>query len=414
MRVIGMDIHRSFAQVAILQDGQIIQELRVELLHERLLQFAKTLGREDEIVIEVTGNSAAVERLMRPYVKRVIVANSRLVRAIACARVKTDKIDAAVLAKLHASGYLPEVWVANEDTLRRRRQTTERMGVLEHVVRIKGRIHAILHSNLIPQYKGHLFGKAGRKWLSSLPLPDEERAILTRLVDELERVTDQLSQLDKVIAREVLEDARARRLMTIPGIGPVVASTVLASIGDVSRFRSPEKLSSYFGLTPKVRQSGDRPARHGRISKQGNVAARKMLVEAAWSAKTAPGPLRAFFVRVQKKRGAPAAAVATARKLAVMIWHVLTGESEYAYARPAFTAMKLRKVALKAGAPREYGKAGPGRDYWIKEIRHREMDYVERAEKAYERMVAAWKEKPPRNLRTRAGSADKEKLALGA
>ena len=91
---------------------------------------------------------------------------------------------------------------------------------------------------------------------------------------------------------------------------------------------------------------------------------------------------------------APAAAVATARKLAVMIWHVLTDGTEYAYARPAFTAMKLRKAALKAGAPREYGKAGPGHDYWIKEIRERENDYVARAEQAYEHMVAAWKTKP--------------------
>ena len=77
----------------------------------------------------MTGNSAAVERLMRPYVKRVIVANPRLVRAIACARVKTDKIDATILAKLQASGYLPEVWVADEDTLRRRRQTTEERSI---------------------------------------------------------------------------------------------------------------------------------------------------------------------------------------------------------------------------------------------------------------------------------------------
>jgi transposase len=269
------------------------------------------------------------------------------------------------------------------------------MGVLEQSVRLKGRIQAILHANLIPRYGGHLFGKAGKEWLQGLPLPEDERAMLTRLVQELEHVAARLAELDKELAREALADPRAVRLMTIPGVSSVVASTVLASIGDIARFRSPEQLSSYFGLTPKVRQSGDRPARHGRISKQGNAFARKMLVEAAWSAKTAPGPLRAFFVRVHKKRGAQAAAVATARKLAVMIWHVLTGERDYVFARPAFTAMKLRKVALKAGAPREYGKAGPARDYWITEIRQQEMGYVERAERAYERMVAAWKEKPP-------------------
>jgi transposase len=389
-----MDIHRSFAQVAILEDGAITRELRVDLVYGPLVNFARTLSLEDEVVIEATGNSAAVERLMRPHVKRVAVANSRLVRAIAYARVKTDKIDAAILARLHAAGFLPEVWVADEDTLNRRRQVSERMGVLEQVVRTKGRIQAILHSNLIPKYTGHLFGKAGRKWLDSLPLPDEERAMLGRLIVELERVSAHMAELDKALAQQALDDPRARRLMTIPGISSIVASTVLASIGDVSRFPTAQKLSSYFGLTPKVRQSGDQPARHGRISKQGNGDARKMLVEAAWSAKTAPGPLRAFFVRVQNKRGAAAAAVATARKLAVMIWHVLSGEAEYTFARPAFTAMKLRKLALKAGAPREYGKAGPGRDYWIKEIRHKEMDYVERAEQAYERMVEAWRDKP--------------------
>jgi transposase len=394
MAIIGMDIHRSFAQAAFLQDGQIKREQRVDLVHDRLVQFAGALSRDDEVVIEATGNSAAVERILRPFVRRVIVANPRMVRAIAYARVKSDKIDAVILAKLHAGGFLPEVWVADDETQRRRRQTAERMGVLEQMVRTKGRIHAILHANLIPRYSGHLFGKAGKGWLSSLPLPDEEKRIVGRLVEELAHSTEQLALLDRTIAREALADPQAVRLMTIPGIGPIVAATVLASIGDISRFSTPEKLSCYFGLTPKIRQSGEHPARHGRISKQGNTHARKMLVEAAWSAKLAPGPLRAFFERVRRTRGAPAAAVATARKLAVMIWHVLTGDTEYAFARPAFTAMKLRKAALTAGAPREYGKAGPGHDYWIKEIRERENEYVARAEKAYERMVATWTAKP--------------------
>ncbi|MGY4606634.1 transposase [Bradyrhizobium sp. USDA 4474] len=394
MQIVGMDIHRSFAEVAILEDGTIIRQLRVDLVHDRLVAFAKTLSLEDEVVIEVTGNSAAVERILRPHVKRVAVANPRLVRAIAYARVKTDKVDAGTLAKLHAAGFLPEVWVADEDTYSRRRQMAERAGVLAQIIRIKGRMKAILHANLIPPYKGYLFGKHGQHWLDSLPLPSEKRAMLQRLITELERVTKQLSEIDKVVAQQALDDPRALKLMTIPGVSSVVASSVLASIGDIARFQSPDKLSSYFGLTPRVRQSGEHPPRHGRISKQGNRDARKMLVEAAWSAKTAPGPLRAFFNRMQKKHGAGVAAVATARKLAVMIWHVLRTGKDYAYARPAFTAMKLRKVALKAGAPRAYGKAGPGRDYWIKELREREAGYVARVEQAYERMVAAWKEKP--------------------
>ena len=289
--------------------------------------------------------------------------------------------------------------MADDGTIVRRRQIAERMGVLAQLVRTKGRIQAILHANLIPKYDGHLFGPEGRKWLAQLPLAAEEQAMVGRYVNELERVSAQLAELDKTLARQALDDPRALRLMTIPGISSVVASTILASIGDISRFPTPEKLSSYFGLTPRIRQSGDHPAWHGRITKQGNRDARRMLVEAAWSTKLAPGPLRAFFTRVQNKRGAPAAAVATARKLAVMIWHILASEQDYVYARPSFTAMKLRKVELKAGAPRAYGKAGTGHDYWIKEIRDREAEYVERAERAYERMVAAWKEKPPQKAR---------------
>jgi transposase len=200
MRVIGMDIHRSFAQVAVLENGEITRQLRVDLLYGPVTEFAQTLSREDDVVLEATGNSAAVERLIRPHVRRVVVANSRLVRAIAYARVKTDKIDAAILAKLHAAGFLPEVWVADDTTLAKRRLIAERMGVLEQLVRTKGRIQSILHSNLIPKYKGHLFGKAGRKWLDGLPLPDEERALLGRLMDELERVSAQLAELDRVLA----------------------------------------------------------------------------------------------------------------------------------------------------------------------------------------------------------------------
>lgn len=213
-------------------------------------------------------------------------------------------------------------------------------------------------------------------------------------MDELQRTTEQLAVLDSELARLALADERAVRLMTIPG--PIVATMVLASIGDISRFETSQKLASYFGLTPKVRQSREGPARHGRISKQGNASVRKMLVEAAWSAQSAPGPLRAFFARISAKRGAAAAIVATARKLAVLIWHVLAKEEDYAFAGPAFQAMKLRKVALKAGASRAYGKAGPGRDYWIKDIRHREMAYVTRAEEAYARMVEAWRQVPPK------------------
>src|SRR3546814_16218171 len=108
----------------------------------------------------------------------------------------------------------------------------------------------------------------------------------------------------------------------------------MAAIGDIGRFSSPQKLVSYFGLNPRVRQSGLGPAHHGRISKVGRSHARAMLVEAAWAAATTPGPLHAFFVRVRAKRGHQNAAVAPPRKLQVLCGHLLTKTTNYTWERP--------------------------------------------------------------------------------
>ena len=103
MRVVGLDIHRSFAEAAMIDEGRVQQLGRIELVRERVIAFAKRLGKNAEVVVEATGNTMAVVKLMAPYVKRVVIANPLQVRAIAHAKVKTDKIDAAVLAKLHAA-----------------------------------------------------------------------------------------------------------------------------------------------------------------------------------------------------------------------------------------------------------------------------------------------------------------------
>lgn len=155
--------------------------------------------------------------------------------------------------------------------------------------------------------------------------------------------------IERDLARSALADEGVKRLMTVPGIDIVVALALTAAIGEVTRFDEPQKLVSYLGLNPSVRQSGPGPAQHGRITQQGRGHARGMLVEAAWAAAHAPGPLRAFFLRVRARRGQHVAAVATARKLAVVIWHLLSKGESYVWARPSLHAKKLRDLELKAG-----------------------------------------------------------------
>src|SRR5262249_25567703 len=146
-----------------------------------------------------------------------------------------------------------------------------------------------------------------------------------------------------------LADDRVARLMTDPGIHMVVALALIAAIGDIKRFTKPAQLVGYLGLNPSVRQSGPEPAYHGRITKQGRGHARGMLVEAGWVAARCPGSLRSFFLRVQSRRGQHVAAAATARKLAILIWHLLTKNENYLWSRPALHARKLRDLELKAG-----------------------------------------------------------------
>jgi transposase len=408
-RVIGLDVHRTFAEVVFWEDGRLRPAGRVDMTRSGLEGFGHTLTKTDEVVVEATGNAMAVVRVLSPYVARVIMANPLQVRAIAHARIKTDKIDAGVLAQLRAADFLPEVWLPDAETERLRRLVARRNQVVRHRTRVKNEVHAILHAHLIPPCPhADLFGGLGRTWLGKQELPEDEVATIARHLRELDRLGEDLAVLDREVAQATADDPSVRRLLTITGVNLTAAAGLVAAIGDVKRFSGPDKLVSYFGLNPRVRQSGLGLAQHGRISKHGRAHARAMLVEAAWAASKAPGPLRAFFLRVRAKRGHQVAAVAVARKLTVICWHLLTKETEYLWQRPALIAHKVRSMELQAGQPMRKGnKRGPSHDYHVKELRDREIEVARQAESAYDHAVRNWQPRGPGTRRT--GAAKEER-----
>lgn len=398
-RVIGIDIHRTFGEVVIWDSGVLRHAGRIDMTRTGLEGLGKGLKPTDEVVIEATGNCMAVARVLSPFVARVVIANPLQVKAIAHAHVKTDKVDAGTLASLHAAGFLPEIWTPDEATERMRRLVARRYQVVRHRTRIKNEVHSILHAHLIPKCPhADLFNKRGRDWLSRQPLPDDERAAIDRHVRELDRLEEDLVGLDREIAQGSLDSPEVHRLLTITGINLAVATGLMAAIGDIQRFKCPQKLVSYFGLNPRVRQSGLGATHHGRISKAGRSHARAMLVEAAWAAAKAPGPLHAFFVRIRAKRGPQIAAVALARKLVVLCWHLLTKKEDYLWARPALIANKRRTMELQAGLPQKKGnRRGPAYAYNVKELRDQERAVAEQAERTYERFVESWKSRRPKD-----------------
>jgi transposase len=395
-RCIGLDVHREFAQVAIWQDGHVRQAGRIAATPEGLRLFADSLAPTDEVAIEATCNTHAIAKLPEGRVARVVISNPQKTRAIAEARVKTDKVDAAVLAQLLAADYLPAVWFADEATHALRRQVARRAHIVRQRTRLKNQVQAVLHRNLIPRCPAaDLFGRKGRRWLAAQPLPGDELRAVEALLRQLDFHGQELRIIDAELGRVALASPHVRRLMTIPGVDATVALSIVAAVGDFERFRSPEKLVSYLGLNPRVRQSGGQPASHGRITKQGRAHARGMLVEAAWAASKTPGPLRAFYERVRARRGMQIAVVATARKLAVLCWHLVIKGEDYAFARPSLTAQKLRRLELRAGRPSRRGQKGKAAAYSLKEVRARERALTEQAEHAYRQLVADWQAKRP-------------------
>lgn len=186
-RCIGLDVHREFAQIAVWDNGQVRQAGQIAMTAEALRVFADSLGPQDEVAIEATCNTHAIVRLIEPRVARVVVSNPMKTRAIAEAKVKTDKVDARVLCELLAADYLPSVWVADEATQALRRQVARRANVVRQRTRLKNQVQAILQRNLIPRCPAaDLFGIKGRCWLANQNLPPDEEFAIEALLRQLD------------------------------------------------------------------------------------------------------------------------------------------------------------------------------------------------------------------------------------
>ena len=386
MRAIGIDVHRDFCEVAVSEDGRLRSAGRIASRPSELEVFAASLAPDDEVALEATGNALAIARILKPHVARVVVASARELHAISDAKAKTDRRDARTLAKLLAAGMLEGTWLPGEEVRALRRRLAQRAQLVRARTRLKNEVHAVLHRNLVGAPSAtDLFGTAGRRWLQKLELPGDERETLESCLRTVAFLDGEVEHFEQAIARCAMHSPEIRRLVTIPGVGLISAATLVAVVDDVGRFRSARKLVGYLGLDPRVRQSGSSPARMGHISKEGPSAARRALCEAAHAALRTPGPLRAFGQRVATRRGRQVAIVAVARKLATIAWRLLTSGEDYAYANPAQTRLKWRRIELLAGAPSQKGRRA---SVSLEADQGRALALA--AERAYEHLVADW------------------------
>lgn len=169
-RFIGLDIHRDFAQVAVVEGGVVTDWGQVGCRPEALREFAAGLRPDDQVALEATGNASAVAVLLEPYVAKVVISNPFKTRAIAEAKVKTDRVDARILAQLLAADFLPGTWLPDERTRMLRRLSAHRAQLVRGRIRVKNQIQAVLHRNMLPRPPVNDLSLADTLWTNALSL----------------------------------------------------------------------------------------------------------------------------------------------------------------------------------------------------------------------------------------------------
>jgi len=333
---VGLDLSRRRLDFHLLDEqGETVEVGAAPPDADGLLGLAARVGRHRQPVraaIESMNGARFVHDQLEQAGWEVEIADALKVKGLAPLACKTDRIDAWVLAELSRRDLVPAIWLPDPEVRAERERARFRLHLVRHRSALKQRVHAVLLAHGTPCPVSDLFGVAGRALLERLALPEPWAGTVEaslRLIDELER---EITGCEAELRGLGADHRYVPLLLTIPGIGWVLAYTIAAEIGDIGRFPSPVKLSGYTGLCPRVYQSGESD-RRGPLAKQGPKYLRWALVEAAVHASTHPVYRERYQrtkTRLGKQRGARVAQVDLARRLAEAIWHMLTRNQPFA------------------------------------------------------------------------------------
>lgn len=316
---LGLDVHKVRTQYCLVdEDGCILKEGSVATEHVATLVDGPGMA----VVLEATGHWCAAYDALQACGARVKLAHPARVKAIASARIKTDKIDARILAHLLRADLIPEAWAPPQEVRDLRDLVRLRWAFISDQTGAKNRIHVLLARDGFRYQGSDLFGQRGRRWLDTLALRPHTRQLITALLTHLDATGQHVKALT-IRLHEILNgDPALDLLVSIPGVGFITAATLMAELGDWHRFRGPKQVAAYFGLVPRVRASA-RTARYGHLTKSGSGHARRALVKAAHVAVRLPGPARHRYLSLVRRRGKKVALVAAARTLLILAWTLL-------------------------------------------------------------------------------------------
>ena len=351
MIFVGQDLHvRNSMLYATDQQGRLLARGRYPNTERAMTTFWEDVleavgGRVQPIrvALEATTNARAGRSLMLRTAEGLglpvtaDVVDPRKIRLIAESVTKTDLLDAQVLNELVRSNLrLPVCHMPDDDEFALREHLRARSDLVRLRTMLKNRVHAVLHRRGILRPRDGLFTRAGRGFLEQLDLDEAGRMIVNRflgLIDQINQVIDQSVASLRAVQRRPRWARPAALLQTIPGVGLITALTILAELGDRSRFRSRAAVANYAGLAPRVRSS-DSKCHLGHISRRGSAHLRLVLAEAAWVAVRKVPAYEAIYERIRARRGKSVAIVAVARRILEDAWTMLKRSEPFRFVPP--------------------------------------------------------------------------------
>lgn len=334
MNYIGIDHHKQYSQMTLMDEGgKELKASRVWNTRSEVEKFLQGAGDEVKAVVEAGRSSYVMVDLLEELGVDVKIANPKEVKAIAKAKIKTDKRDSRILADLLRADLIPEVYQRSGENRRSQRVLRQRAFFVGTMTRVKNRVYALLaqqreeirrETSMVKD----VFNRRGLEVLKRLDLPSTDKKLLEGLLKMCHQLEKRIKESDELVESLHNKMPEAQLIRTVPGFGKFFSVLVATEIADVGRFSRVEKLHSYAGVIPSTYSSGERHY-HGRIIKEGNKWLRWTVVEAVWPAIKSDFDLRLFFDKHAKRKNINAAKVATARRLLTIIYRILKERRSY-------------------------------------------------------------------------------------
>jgi transposase len=329
MEYYGLDVHKRYTVYTRLDEGgQVLGQGRITNDPASLAALVAPSGGQAKVVLEAGGVWPVIADALEGLTEELVLAHPLKTRAIASARIKTDRIDSAMLAHLLRTDLVPRSYRAPAAVRQLREFLRYRAGLVKVQTSVKNRVHAVLALHGVSSPVTDLFGRTGRAWLQAVELPDVARQTVDGLLTVLDVVKARITEANRLVRQRAMASPEATRLQSIPGVGWFGALLILAEVGDVKRFPDPRHFVSYAGLVPSVRSSGGH-TRYGHITKEGSPWLRWIFIEAATTAPRRSPELRDRYLKLARRKDGKTARVALARHLASVAYLLLTRATIY-------------------------------------------------------------------------------------